>query len=40
MIQHAIEHNYDSFYGDVMYHIFFAGLLFESWKSRTMEHSN
>ncbi|EXX61378.1 hypothetical protein RirG_171690 [Rhizophagus irregularis DAOM 197198w] len=37
IVQHAIEHNDDSFYGDAMYH-FFAGLLFESWKSRTMEH--
>ncbi|CAB4409103.1 unnamed protein product [Rhizophagus irregularis] len=37
MVQHAIDHNDDSSYGDILYH-FFAGLLFESWKSRTMDH--
>lgn len=37
MVQHAIEYNDDSVYGDILYH-FFAGLLFESWKSRTMDH--
>ncbi|CAG8772142.1 15072_t:CDS:2 [Gigaspora rosea] len=39
IVQHATEYNDDSFYGDALYH-FFAGLLLESWKSRSMDHLN
>src|SRR5690349_21304093 len=39
MVQYSIEYNNDYFYRDALYH-FFAGLLFESWKSHTMDHLN